>query len=922
MPNHHHRSGPLKQSNKRNKRSKSSKRSLARVAGGKVEGRRAAFKQRLVGHTKADRRHMQQQRRDAKRQELLRRKRGIDGGPAPPRVVGIISLGEKEEIEDKLQQLILKEADRVVKNEGEGNHGNVSIVTAQFTKHKKDGNLTVLTNSTAFRSQYSTENDVDAAVFSALDLCRVCDVLVFVIDADGQKMENVLGMSIGGDDRSHSTNKTNATSQDWDHLISERGDRVLSAVKAQGLSRVVTVLARTEVDLELGAEQDDDDHMTTQSARSVRRANLKRKADVKKYVSRFATTEFGVDNDKVIEVSLKEDSSMEQDGMGKEDGAAIDPQNHAKRVLADFLVRGLCTMSASPSNWVSNLPRSYVLSESHQYDSETKELHITGYVRGVAPFDVNSLVHVPNLGTFACKSLRKAKNPAMRERKNGLDEDDDDTGVVVADPLKRENLERFATPDALDGEQNLIGFDEADEEFEELDADKATTGAEDTDKISSFARPTGWSDYQAAWLDAVDDDAVDADDFDHGELAKELNKKSSASVATNGMDLDDANEVSEEERRALIEQRRKQQEEHQEFPDEVQVNEDEKARERFARYRSLKSFKKSYWDPKENLPDSYASIFHFSSFKSTQRAVMAEMRDLVKAAEACNGQFWDGVKKDDSGGQDATMEDTSDGEEEDFLEGCVPTGSYITITLEAVEPQEYKSLAAGSLLCAVALLPHENKVSVLHMGLSNCNDSEVPIKSKDVLTFRCGWRTWTGCPVFSQNNLNCDKHKFERFLPQSGSFFAASVFGPVTYTPCPVLVFREINGTKELVASGSMIGADADRIIVKRIILTGYPVRVHKRFASVKYMFYDPEDVKWFKPAGLTTKHGLNGKIEESVGEHGTMKCLFNAPIKQHDTVCLCLYKRIYPKFVEERKSGKDEGTVRTIRQRNSLVVK
>merc|ERR1712176_223230 len=99
------------------------------------------------------------------------------------------------------------------------------------------------------------------------------------------------------------------------------------------------------------------------------------------------------------------------------------------------------------------------------------------------------------------------------------------------------------------------------------------------------------------------------------------------------------NEVSEEERKALIEERKKQQQEHQEFPDEVQVNEDEKARDRFARYRYLKSFKKSYWDPKENLPPSYASIYHFSSFKSTQRAIMSEMKDLVKAAETSDWKF-------------------------------------------------------------------------------------------------------------------------------------------------------------------------------------------------------------------------------------------------------------------------------------------
>lgn len=62
-------------------------------------------------------------------------------------------------------------------------------------------------------------------------------------------------------------------------------------------------------------------------------------------------------------------------------------------------------------------------------------------------------------------------------------------------------------------------------------------------------------------------------------------------------------------------------------------------------------------------------------------------------------------------------------------------------------------------------------------------------------------------------------------------------------------------------------------------------------------------------PAGITTKHGLQGNIIQSVGDHGVMKCLFNAPIKQHDTVCLPLYKRVFPKFVPvaENKDGQEE---------------
>ena len=60
-------------------------------------------------------------------------------------------------------------------------------------------------------------------------------------------------------------------------------------------------------------------------------------------------------------------------------------------------------------------------------------------------------------------------------------------------------------------------------------------------------------------------------------------------------------------------------------------------------------------------------------------------------------------------------------------------------------------------------------------------------------------------------------------------------------------------------------------------------------------------------PAGITTKHGLQGNIIQSVGDHGVMKCLFDRPIKQHDTVCLPLYKRVFPKFAPM--IGNEEGS-------------
>ena len=849
----------------------------------------------MVAQSKADRRNHQQQKREAKRQELMRKKRGLDGLPAPPRVVGIISVGANQEIEDRIRSFITQGADRVSRPHS---YYEDATVSCKFDVHKKDGHLTLLTARSAF-AHYGEGGD-DAAMMAALDLARVCDVLLFVIDGNGPKIDESGTMEIqfGGDEgTSVSTSKSSSARQDWDHLISERGDRILTAIKGQGLPTPVTVLAHTE------KEALEADHVTMQSVKSLRRSSVKRRLELKKYVGRFATTEFGSGNDKVIDVDL---SSMDDDDMDED-------AELAQKSAAAGLVRTLCSMSCSPARWVSKSPRAYILSDTHQYDETTKELSLAGYVRGIVPFDVNSLVHLPNIGTFACKELRKTQSPLVRRGQNV--EMDLNDHILTSDPEKQESLEIFATPDALEGEQNLIGFDE-----EAFDSEQ--------EKEGKFARPAGWSDYQSAWLDAVDADAFE-DAADRGELAEELNKKKSShsdgmSMATDAMELDDATNVSAEERRALIEQRRKEQTENREFPDEVQVDEEENARDRFARYRSLKSFRKSYWDPKENLPDSYASIYSFASFKATQRSVMNDMNDIVRAAERARGQFFGWSHKKDTA--NVAMEGSGSEEEDDLLEGCIPTGSYITLTIANVPKDSVNNISFHALITAVSLLPHENKVSVLHMGLSQpagCDVSEdVPVKSKDVLRFRCGWRTWTARPVFSQHNLNCDKHKFERYLPQGGAYFAASVFGPVTYTPCPVLVFRKGEGCRrsELIAIGSMIGADADRVVVKRIILTGYPVRVHKRHATVKYMFYNPEDVKWFKPAGLYTKHGLEGHIVESVGEHGTMKCLFNAPIKQHDTVCLPLYKRIYPKLAPmENDDTQDE---KTYQERACLVVR
>ena len=816
---------------------------------------------------------MAKQRREASKDKLWQQRRvqgrlNVRNSDATivTRVVGIISLSDEEiDLEKIVKDFLVDAADKK-----QGSEDGSAAVNTTFSKYKKEGHVTFLTNTTAFRSLYTGEgcvNEDDASVQAALDLSRVCDTVVFLLDGrDADKNGNgrvpITGMNIG--DGASTTTTSTHVQQDFDHLVSSRGDRILSAIKAQGLPTPLTLL----VNFEGGDDEETMSLSSLQSVKSIRRSALKKKLELKKYLSRFAATEFGEGVSKVMEIYLPSHDNDEED---MEDEKNILIVGNSKKILPDaFLnkgtdvyptraafIRTICTMSASPPKWVSDMPRAYILSNNNSangaisYDKATKEMKITGFVRGKVPFDVNGLAHVPNVGTFGVKEILKSDSPTLQRRKgrsaDSQKEDEASNVLATCDVTQREPFDMYANPDALDGEQNLIGFDDNGHEYND---DNVPADKKEDDR---FARPAGWNDYQSAWLDALKDDGMLSDDgVDHGELAAELNKKKTDPSLITGteMDAEDDKYVSAEERQALIAQRKKDAEEDLEFPDEVQIDDEENARDRLARYRSLKSFRQSFWDPKENLPGTYASIFHFGSFRATQADIIADMKDVMQATEE---QFQDIVEKSKAKKDgDEAMGDVSDDDSEgDLLEGCVASGTFVTLVLEGVSSAAAARIDPASLLTVVGLLPHENKVSVLHMGLSEtsqCDEfaaGDMPVKSKDVITFRCGWRTWQARPVFSQNNLNSDKHKYERFMPTEGCFFASSVLGPVTYTPCPVLAFRKASaGNTQFVALGSMLGADADRIVVKRIVLTGYPTRVHKRHATVKYMFYNPDDVK------------------------------------------------------------------------------
>jgi pre-rRNA-processing protein TSR1 len=146
-------------------------------------------------------------------------------------------------------------------------------------------------------------------------------------------------------------------------------------------------------------------------------------------------------------------------------------------------------------------------------------------------------------------------------------------------------------------------------------------------------------------------------------------------------------------------------------------------------------------------------------------------------------------------------------------------------------------------------------------------------------------------------------HKFDRYL-HPGRSAIATFIGPLTWGNVPVLYFQRpstspaasTHNSLQLVGTGTSLPPSLGRVIAKRIILTGHPLKINKKIVTVRYMFFNDKDVKWFKSLPLWTKRGRSGFIKESLGTHGYFKATFDGKINPMDAVAVSLYKRVWPR--------------------------
>ncbi|TDZ23477.1 Ribosome biogenesis protein tsr1 [Colletotrichum orbiculare MAFF 240422] len=556
------------------------------------------------------------------------------------------------------------------------------------------------------------------------------------------------------------------------------------------------------------------------------------------------------------------------------------------------LMRSLCNTTPKGVRWRED--RSWVLAEEVKFPSSgIDSTVITGVVRGKG-LKANRLVQLGDHGLFQIEKITAA--PLAQKTKRGdMAVETDETEQVLDTPDEdQDDLAELAPEAVMDDDEMEDDEPPAIKKGVLLDDHHYFSDDDPLDPEKTKTKvPKGTSNYQAAWYlgDDVSDDGSDMEDYEvppsesdeddearpedgeEGYAPREPTEAAPSEYAKSEMFVEPDEEEDAAGLAAYRARKSDEVEEDKEFPDEIELHPNVLARERLRRYRGLKSLRTSEWVQDEDR-----------AYEPEEWRKLLQIRDYQASRSRCTREA---------------------------LVGGVAPGTRVHVHLRGVPASFEKSYSPGRPVTLFSLLRHEQKKTAVNYLINLSADYHKSVKAKEELVVQCGPRRMVVKPVFSQpGNTQNDVHKFCRYL-HPGQTAVATFMGPVTWGAVPVLFFKRSTPVPEgseaaedgestigltLVGTGTALPPSTNRVIAKRVILTGHPYHIHKRIVTIRYMFFTREDVEWFKALPLWTRRGRSGFVKEPLGTHGYFKATFDGRINPQDSIGVSLYKRVFPR--------------------------
>lgn len=233
------------------------------------------------------------------------------------------------------------------------------------------------------------------------------------------------------------------------------------------------------------------------------------------------------------------------------------------------------------------------------------------------------------------------------------------------------------------------------------------------------------------------------------------------------------------------------------------------------------------------------------------------------------------------------------------LEGYRP-GMYVRVEFEAVPCELITNLDPTYPIIIGGLLYGEENIGYVQTRIKKHRWYSRILKSRDPLIFSIGWRRFQSLPIYSKLEDNL-RHRMLKYTPEHVACMG-HFWGPITPQGTGVLAVQDVASREpgfRIAATGSIVELDKTTQVVKKLKLTGVPMKIYRKTAFIKDMFNSALEVAKFEGARIKTVSGIRGQIKKAIAKpEGCFRATFEDKIMLSDIVfCRTWYKVDVPRF-------------------------